>query len=143
MRWRLILPTMGLLLFAMQTYVSYREWQIQTSPGRYFWWSSFRLDSDPLNRHPRPIDSSNSSWDLVAKVVDPGLLAISFVLSGLPAFLLSKLIVTALSRFGISQVLSFMIFTPILLGAWYYFLGWLLDRWRRKSPRRSNALANN
>jgi len=62
-------------------------------------------------------------------------MAISSVLSGLPAFLLSKLIVAALSRLGVSQVLSFMIFTPILLLVWYYFLGWLEDSRKAKTQR--------
>ncbi len=144
MRWRLILPTFGLLLFAAQTYFSYRGWQSQSAPGRYFWWAAYRLDSDPLNRHPRPLPPRSgiekaSSWDVRNMNVDPGALAMCLVLSGLPAFRTSMFIVAELSRFGVSQVWTFMISTPILLFAWYYFLGWLLDRWRRKSPRGSSA----
>jgi hypothetical protein len=72
-------------------------------------------------------------WEGPYKIVDPGYLADSSVLSGLPAFLASAVIVASLSRLGVSQVLSFfMISTPILLFAWYYLLGWLLDRWRAK-----------
>jgi hypothetical protein len=54
----------------------------------------------------------------------------------LPAFLASMIVTAALSRLGVSQVLTFMISTPTLLFAWYYFLGWLPDRWRRNSPRK-------
>ena len=138
MRWRIILLAIGLLLFAAETYDSYRQWQIQSSPGRYFWWSFIRLDSDPVNRHPRPAhagvaDGENSAdWDLPDKIVDPGYVANSSFFSGLPAFLVSMLVIAALSRLGISQVWTFMIATPILLFAWYYFLGWLLDRRRPK-----------
>jgi hypothetical protein len=46
-------------------------------------------------------------------------------------------ITAALSRLGISQVLTFMFSRPILLFAWYYFLGWLLDQWRQKPKRAS------
>jgi len=134
MRWRIILPTIGLLLFGGETYFSYRQWQMERSPGRYFWWSSYRLDSDPLNHHFPPRERSNTEWDL-HEIAHPGWMAISSVLSGLPAFLLSKLIVAALSRLGVSQVLSFMIFTPILLLVWYYFLGWLEDSRKAKTER--------
>jgi hypothetical protein len=30
---------------------------------------------------------------------------------------------------GINQVSSFMLMMPVLIGAWYYLIGWLLDRW--------------
>ena len=131
MFWRLILPTIGLLLFTRETYSSYRYWQIQSQPGRYFWWASIRLDSDPLNRYSPPRVRNNAEWDL-HEIAEPGWMEISSVLSGLPAFLVSKLIVAGLSRLGVSQIFSFMISTPILLFVWYYFLGWLLDRRRRK-----------
>ena len=140
MRWRVILPTIGLLLFAGVTYASYRSWRIEPSPRRYFWWSFIRLDSDPLNRSPFPerqkfTDANGATWELRGKFVEPGLIDIPLMLSGFPAFLASALIRRALSLFGISQVLSFMIATPILLFAWYYFLGGLLDRRRQKSSR--------
>ena len=140
--WRLILPTIGLLLFGLETYESYREWQVQHSPGRYFWWSFIQLDSDPLSRHPRLLKQNNAGWDLRYKIVDPGYLANTSFLSGLPAFLASAVVFRGLSHFGVSQVLSFMISTPILLFAWYYFLGWLVDRWRgRRNRRIVNTLA--
>jgi hypothetical protein len=139
MRWRLILPTIGLLLFAAEAYESNRDWKIQPSPRRYFYWSSIRLDSDPMNRH-RPTrsgdrgDDNKEGWDL-HEIAEPRLIAISSILSGLPAFLASMLLTTALSRLGVSQVLTFMVSTAILLFTWYYFFWWLLDRWRRRSPR--------
>lgn len=137
MRWRIILPTIGLLLFALETYESNRDWRAHPSSSRYSWWASIRLDSYPLNRDPRSRDASAENrwrWEGPLKIVDPGYLANASFLSSLPAFLASMVITAALSRVGISQALSFMIATPILLFGWYYFLGWLLDRWRRRSP---------
>src|SRR5215471_7579200 len=131
MPWRLILPALGLLLFAGETYSSYRQWQMERSPRRYFWWATIQLDSDPLNRHSLPLERSNTEWNL-HEIAEPEWMATSSILSGLPAFLASKLIVAALSRLGVNHVLSFMISAPILLFAWYYFLEWLLDRWRAK-----------
>lgn len=138
MRWQVLVPTLGLLLFAGETRNSDREWKVEPQPRRYFWWAFIRLDSDPLNRHlqhvpvQKPGDENPTTWELRGKIVDPGYLTESCLVSGLPAFLASKFIAVRLSRFGVSQVLSFMVFTPLLLFAWYYFLGWLLDRWRAR-----------
>jgi hypothetical protein len=39
--------------FALLTYHSLRvNRQSQKATGRYFWWGTIRLDSDPLNRQP-------------------------------------------------------------------------------------------
>lgn len=136
MRWRIILPVIGLLLFALEAYESNRDLRARPSPSRYSWWSFIRLDSDPLNRDPRSRDANPENrwrWEGPLKIIDPGYLANASFFSGLPAFLASMVVTAALSRLGVSQVLSFMISTPILLFAWYYFLGWLLDRWRQKS----------
>jgi hypothetical protein len=54
------------------------------------------------------------------------------MLSGLPAFVCSKMIVTGLGPLGVNQIWSFMISLPPVLSAWYFFLGWLVDRWRFK-----------
>ncbi|HKW63690.1 MAG TPA: hypothetical protein VJN89_14160 [Candidatus Acidoferrum sp.] len=126
------MPAVGLLLFALEAWESNRDSQFQPSPRRYYWWSFIQLDSDPLNRRPHPQDQG---WDLPYKIVDPGYLANFIYLSGLPAFAASALVLRALSRLGVSQALTFFISAPILLFTWYYFLGWLLDRWRRKTPR--------
>jgi len=53
-------------------------------------------------------------------------------LSGLPAFVAAKIIVAGLGRLGINQIWSFMMLMPLLLSAWYFFLGWLVDRWKFK-----------
>lgn len=107
MRWRVILPTPGLLLFALEIYDSNRDCKIPASRSRYIWWACIRLDSDPMNRDPRSRDANaenRARSDGPLKIVDPGYLVLA-----------SMVITTALSRFGVSQVWTFMFSTPILL----------------------------
>jgi hypothetical protein len=40
------------------------------------------------------------------------------------------LAIGGLGRLGVSEVLRFLSLVPALLFAWYYFLGWLVDRLR-------------
>src|SRR5262245_8392320 len=118
MRWRVVSPIIGLLLFIGGSYNSWRFNREFHANSRYFWWSSMRLDSDPLNRHPRPRTSSPCKeetegscveWDPEYIWIDPGWLAKSFVLSALPAFLLGSGIVRSFARLGVSEVTTFMI----------------------------------
>lgn len=145
MRWRIVLPAVGSLLFAGVSFESLRNREYQKDPGRYFWWSSIRLDSDPLNRHPLPHvatpckDAAGDCvvWDPVSLWVDSGLLPKTLILSAIPAFFAGMLFVRALGHHGVSEVSSFMAWTPVLLVAWYYAVGWLIDRWLYK--RRQNS----
>jgi hypothetical protein len=73
--------------------------------------------------------------------VDPGWLSNLLVLTAAPAFALSGLILWLLGRLGVSQVFSFFAFTPFLILAWYYLLGWLLDRRRERRLRKAQAPA--
>jgi hypothetical protein len=59
------------------------------------------------------------------------------MISALPAFVLGGFVVGALGRLGINQVSSFMLVMPVLISAWYYFTGWLFDRWIRKRSQPS------
>ena len=143
LRGKLILPVAGLILFAGETYDSVRvNREGHHQPGRYFWWSSIRLDSDPLDRRPRAaprckIDEENCvSGDLTGMWVDPGWLTMLVTLSGLPAFVAGKIIVVGLGHLGINEIWSFMILIPILLFAWYYFIGLLVDRWVSRRRQR-------
>jgi hypothetical protein len=148
MLWRLILPLWGLSLFAFLTYHSI-QWNNEFHsgrPGRYFYWSATRLDSDPLNRHPRaPLSLSCEQgvencvgWDPESIWITSGWIYKAFLLTALPAFLVSLAIVHGLSRLGVSEVVSFMISTPLLVFAWFFFVGWLLNGWRiRRSPRKA------
>ena len=141
-RWRLVLPIIGLSLFAVFTYHSVRmNRETQPAPSRYFWWESLRLDSDPLNKHPKGATRCKNgeencvTWENMW--VDPGWLAEFLMLSALPAFIVGGFAVRGLARLGVSEVSSFMFLMPALIFAWYYFVGWLLDRWRYKHLRRS------
>jgi hypothetical protein len=142
MRWRLVLPVVGLILFAGVTNNSFRmNHAIQRTPSRYFWWSSTRLDSDPLNRHPLATEPCTDSsiekcgdWTTEFIWVHPGWVAKSLMLSAFPVFMFGLLIVRGLGRFGISEVTSFMVLMPLLVFAWYYLVGWLIDRWKYKRP---------
>ena len=143
-RWRIALPIVGLTLFAALTYNSLRiNRETQSTPSRYFWWTSIRLDSDPLNRDPKgatPCKSGEENcvtWDLPDRWVDPGWLARFLMLSALPAFVVGGFTVSGLGRLGLSQVSSFMFLMPALIFAWYYFVGWLLDRWIRRRAQPS------
>ena len=139
MRWRLALPVFGLILFGGVTRNSLRlNREIQRIPNRYFWWSSTRLDSDPLNRHPLATEPCKESaekcvgWTPEFIWVDPGWFAKSLMLSAFPAFVFGGVIVRSLGRLGISEVSSFMVLMPLLISAWFYLVGWLVDRWRFK-----------
>jgi hypothetical protein len=145
MRWRLILPILGLTLFAFVSYRSFRNPVLRSANGRYFWWGTIRLDTDPLNKrhlvspckeNPNTAEACIDWDDLEYFSASPGLLAALLAFSALPAFIAGLVIVTVLGRFGISQVSSFMVSMPLLLAAWYYFVGWLIDR--RRSKRSAN-----
>jgi hypothetical protein len=68
--------------------------------------------------------------------IDPGWVARLLFLSALPVFLISAVAITGLGKIGIGQLSSFMSLTPALIVGWYYFIGWLLDRWsfKRSQP---------
>jgi len=85
------------------------------------------LNSDPANKH-----RWDTTWDLADRWVAPGFLEEFFFVSALPAFVLGGFIVGGLGKLGINQVSSFMFVMPVLIFAWYYFMGWLFDRWIRK-----------
>jgi hypothetical protein len=145
MRWRLILPVIGLLFFTLESYHSFYLNPFKGS-GRYHWWSAIRLDSDPFEKRSRPPSRQGPSgpagpvsFDEHIAWVHAGWLARTLTLSALPAFMIGMVIVSALSNLGVSEVTSFMISMPLLIFAWYYFVGWLLDRRIEKRSRRRQA----
>ena len=145
-RWRIVLPAIGFILFSAVSYHSLRmDRELQHNRSRYFWWSAIRLDSDPANKRKwgeTPCEDGKVNcvgWDLRDRWVDPGLLEKLLMLSALPAFVVGGFAVSGLGRLGISQVSSFMLLMPVLICAWYYLIGWLLDHWistrsRRRTP---------
>jgi hypothetical protein len=64
--------------------------------------------------------------------VGPGWLERALTLSALPAFLLACAVAHGLAHFGISELLSFIFAMPLFTLAWFYSVGWLLDRWQFK-----------
>lgn len=152
-RWRIVLPVAGLLLFAGETYESARmnlriNRSDRLSSHRYFYWADIPLDSDPLNKSRAVAPSCQNAaencatWDLRVVIVDPGAITVLGILSGLPAFVLGLIIVSGLGRLGVNQIWSFMISMPLLLFSWYYFVGWLLDRWRLKRRQKDMLAAS-
>jgi hypothetical protein len=133
---RLILPFIGLFLFAAETYHSVHPNQaFHRAPSKYFWWSSIPLDSDPLNRHPQVAAPCKEGvencdrWVYRAVWVDPALTTRALTASALPAFAIGLLITSGLRHLAINEVWSFMISMPVLIFAWFYFVSWLIDRW--------------
>jgi|SRR6185369_3554678 len=130
--WKVVLPLVGLLLFAGVTYHSTRGWHHVSS--RYFWWSSIPLDSTPLSKSESACKEGVENcqeWGPQSIVVD-GLLARALILSAIPAFFLGQLIAAELGRLGVSEVLTFMVLMPLLIVGWFCFLGRLIDSWGRK-----------
>ena len=138
-RWRIVFPLLALMAFSAESYMSLRmNQQLGMTPRKYYWWSSIRLDTDPLNKNPlvRPPCKSgeedcgsepNFIW------VDPGYLTNSLMLLALPAFALETISVRGLAHLGINEVWSFMVLMPLYMLGWFYFLGRLVDnKWVRK-----------
>jgi hypothetical protein len=132
-----ILPVLGLIVFSLISYSSFR-WHYQYAKDSHiFLWSSFHLDSDPLNkhsstlRHPQcpPEEPNCIEWDLSTMVVEPGFLTRTLMLSAFPAFIVGAVVVDLLGRLGVSQVASFMVSMPILIFAWFYLVGKGLTKW--------------
>jgi hypothetical protein len=120
MRWRLVLPSAGLFLFAL---LSLGALQRNHPPGRN------KLASTCMDG-----GRSCSEWDLksMTPIVDAGMLERILIPAAMPAFLLGRLMVRALSRIGVSEVYSFMISMPLLIAALFYVVGSLIDKWKRK-----------
>ena len=139
---RLAFPVIGIFLFSVVSYHSLRRENRETQ-NKYFWWSSIRLDSDPLSRRNSGAiqipcqDGKENCWELRTEWVDPGLLEQFLMLSAFPAFVVGGFAVRTLGRMGINQVSSFMFLMPVLICAWYYLIGWLLDRWISKRSHSS------
>jgi len=145
-RWQLILPVVGLLVFAALTYHSVRmNRELKRGHSRYFYWSSLPLDSEPSKGRISTNGPCNNSdptcveFDPAVMWVEPGWLTDFLVLTAAPAFLLGGLMVSALARLGVSKVFGFFAVMPFLLLAWYCFLGWLLDGRRNRRFRKVQA----
>jgi hypothetical protein len=54
------------------------------------------------------------------------------MLSALPALAVGTAVVRGLAGLGVSEVWSFAIVMPLLILAWFYFVGWLINCWVHK-----------
>lgn len=146
-----ILPAFGLLLFFGETYDSVRlnrDLRARIPYRRDFYWSTFRLQSDPLGKlPPAPCGADINPktcadwWAVRDVIVDPGAILSTLMISSLPAFFVAMKTVRGLGRLGVNEVYSFFVLTPILLSAWYFFLGWVLDRlWIRLKRKKTAAI---
>jgi hypothetical protein len=88
-------------------------------------------------RSPPPCNEAvNDCTSWKPRVIeDPGWLTRVLILSAFPTFLAGVPLVRVLGRHGASEVWSFMVLMPLLITAWYYAVGWLLDRWICRGPR--------
>jgi len=136
-RWRFVLPVLGLLAFCGESYLSLRiNREFGTAPHRYYWWSSIRLDTDPLNKNPTCESSEGDcGWELTHVWIDPGYLTKTLMLVALPAFALCAITVGGLGHLGVNEAWSFFVSMPLFIIAWFYFVGWLIDWWWYKQRK--------
>jgi hypothetical protein len=109
-RWRFILPVVALIAFGAESSSSLRmNRSLGTTPRRYYWWSSIRLDTDPLNKNPKASSPCKSGeedcgWEPRGFIsVDPGYLTKSLMLLALPAFAVGAISVSGLRHLGITK----------------------------------------
>src|SRR5262252_10981400 len=109
-RFSAFLPIAGLLLFAA---VTYRSMEVNQrgpdGPHKYYWWSSLRLDTDPLNKNPKftkPCKDGPGKcpeWTPAPEDIVPGRLERVLTASGFPAILAATGLVIELSKHGIDE----------------------------------------
>ncbi len=130
----MILPVIGLMLFGGVTRESLEGRKYEKVHGQYFWWASIRLDTHRVDHVPdvatscTEVDDNCASWEPHA-IEDPGWLTRALILSAFPTFLVGIPLVRVLGRHVASEIWSFMVLMPLLIAAWYYVVGRLLDRW--------------
>ena len=134
--WRFVLPSVGLMLFTLVSWTSFSWQHDNPHPGRYFWWSSIRLDTDPAGRRfktPPPCTGIDEPcWDPIYLWRSLDWPATLLMVSAFPAFYAVICLARLLGRAAISEVTTFMFVMPLLLFVWYYWLGWWIDRRRAK-----------
>ncbi|HJT70895.1 MAG TPA: hypothetical protein VJ731_11895 [Terriglobales bacterium] len=132
----LILPTTGLLVFALGTAASIHMNRMRGNKN-IFYWSSIPLSLHPLERRYKLVACNppdpNCQWEPASVWVDPGPMAKVLIVSSFPAFLLGLAITRSLGHVGVSEVTTFMVSMPVFIFAWYYLVAWtcrsLLRSW--------------
>lgn len=132
--WQIVLPTIGLLLFAVESYRSI-QMNREAHTTRYKYWSAIKLDTDPLERDqpkfvPCRDDATEDCSGFEPKVlwVEAGIIAKALLVSALPAFLVGAGLVGGLAHFGANQVITFTMVMPVLIAAWFFFVGRIIDK---------------
>ena len=128
-----MLPAIGLLLFALITLDAVQKHH----PNRFFYWSGIRLDSSPRQLREKRCEGDDMANCLDSGIVDLGLFTKALIILTIPAFVFGAGVVRGFGRFGVSETLIFFMAMPLLIGTWFYFLGWLIDR--RKARSRTAA----
>jgi hypothetical protein len=144
MRWRILLPIIGVIAFGAISYSSYRTGlERHEIPSRYFKWSNFPLDSAPLREQSLSDCAASGvpclAWEQEPNIMSPTAFERLFILSVLPAFAVCLALTFVLGKVGVNEILSFMVSMPFFSAAWFYLVGRLLDRRR---SRRINLLRN-
>jgi hypothetical protein len=144
MRWRILLPIIGVIAFGAISYSSYRTGRERHQiPSRYFKWSTLPLDSTPLREQSLSDCVASGvpclAWEQEPTIMSPTVFERLFILSALPAVAACLTLTFVLGKIGVNEILSFMVSMPFLTAAWFYLVGRLLDRRR---SRRINLVGN-
>lgn len=138
-RWSVILPIYGLMLFGVITTqsVKYAHERHPAFDDRYFRWGTLRLDPDPRNKYMKTGVCGNSepncvAWDPRTMLTKPGPYEKLLILTAFPAFIATALPMLVTTKLGISQIPVFFTSMPVFIFAWFYLVGWLIDRRRYK-----------
>jgi hypothetical protein len=126
-RWKFLLPVVGLILFVGVTYDA-GPWH--DNSRRYYWWASFPLDSEPLNHSESACKHGIENCQFFGPQEihrTTGLLAGSLILSAVPAFLVGLVVVNGFASYGVSEIPTFMVSMPLLIGGWFYLVGTIID----------------
>jgi len=131
------------MLFGGVTYESLERRQYEKDHGQHFWWASIPLDTHHIDHGPgaaapcKEAEENCVSWDPVVIERYPGWLTMLLMASAFPAFLVGIPLMRVLGRHGVSELWSFVALMPLLIFAWYYAIGWLIDCWRFKRLQRN------
>ena len=79
---------------------------------------------------PRTCRSETIMASILSERPQIGIFAKSFILR----------VYDVLARHSISEVPTFFVSMPLLVFAWFYLIGWLLDRWRHKGEHSEDRL---
>lgn len=139
--WQIVLPVLGLSLFGGITRAALEGRQMEKVHGQYFWWASIPLDTHRIDPKQNTVDrrtqigEGRASWD-PRVIEDRGLPTRLMLVSAFPAFFIGIACVRILGRLGVSDVSTFLVLMPLLIAAWYYLIGAVIDRWAYRRLRR-------